>query len=164
MVPGKSIWSPRWVAVTAVTTALLCAGCSPEPQPPRDDTARARTAIEQFSAALNGRGLLSVRPVVAIGACVNQKADLAWSASLTPGKFTQQNDAADDVIGRALGRLTPPAQQSGDGLGVADLHRTIHAGPDAERSLMVWSPDWRTVVTLTVPRGQYVRIDGFVAC
>ncbi len=142
------------VAGTAVAGAVLmsCLGACGSTSHP-DERASVTASIRTVIANLNGTGDITQSSPVAVGSCSAHRAAEAWQAKLTARAL--QLPAADRSfqlssvfvahIGRAFS-ISPLVRQ-------ADSYET-HAAADKAG----------TVLVFTVPGGEYVRIDGVIAC
>jgi len=137
----------------AAALTVFCAGCS-SPTAPRDDRTTVRTDIQAFGAALVQFGYIANAPAVYIGEC--QKANWAavkWSAPLTTKLSQEHPDRAEaEVLDNAIAKIK------------LDELRSIQVSDDPDPAQMSLTSDHATVLTVTVPKAQYVRVDGYASC
>lgn len=138
-----------------VITALACAACAGKPAP-ADDRSRVISAVQSFGRDLIKLGWTTSIPDVRIGDC-DGWAPVAWSARLPgaarkPVSQAQRYEVEQNVLGQAdltvrLGR-----------------QRVLRPVRGSEPALISVNADRTTELTVTVPQGDYVRVDGYVSC
>jgi hypothetical protein len=139
------------IALTAV--AVCCVGCSGQ-SPPRDDRATVRSDIETFGKALVQMGYLASSPDVYIGQCEDARwAAVKWSAPVI-AQLAKENQysAEENVLSRADQAIK------------LDEIRFIQRANDDDPAQMSLTSDRATVLTITVPKAEYVRVDGYASC
>lgn len=146
---------PAVLAACAVAVCVV-AGCSSSSSP-RDDRARVRSMIAAYAADLQRVGLIATKPSPTITACGDgHSANLQWAAPVTPAHdiaaAKAQYETEQNVLGQAVTAL-----KLGD-------TRSLSTGGDSEVAQLFRTKDGSTTLMLTVPHGQYVRIDGSVSC
>jgi hypothetical protein len=144
--------SRRSLMIAAALT-FVCAACG-SPSAPRDDRATVRTDIQAFGAALVQFGYIANAPAAYIGDC--QKGNWAvvkWSAPLTTKLGQDHPDRAEaEVLDNAIAKIK------------LDELRSIQVSDDTDPALIVQTSDHATVLTITVPKAEYVRADGYASC
>ncbi len=142
------------VAGTALAGAVLMSslsacGSASHPDERATVTASIRTVIEN----LNVTGYLAQSSPVAVGSCSAHRAVAAWQAKLNARALqlapTERSFQLSSVFVAHIGRsftTTPYVRQ-------ADSYETQAAADKGG-----------TVLIFTVPGGEYVRIDGVIAC
>jgi hypothetical protein len=140
-------------AITLTAVALCCAGCSSQ-SPPRDDRATVRSDIAAFGKALVQMGYLAASPDVYIGQCEDAHwAAVKWSAPVI-AQLAKENQysAEENVLSRADQAIK------------LDEIRSVRRANDDDPAQVSLTSDRATVLTITVPRGEYVRVDGYASC
>ena len=143
----------RRAAIVLTTVAMCCVGCSGPPTP-RDDRTTVRSDIETFGKALVQMGYLTSVPDVYIGQCENVPwAAVKWSAPVI-AQLAKENpySAEENVLAKADQAIK------------LDEIRFIRRSGDDDPAQMAMTSDRATVLTITVPKAQYVRVDGYVSC
>ena len=138
--------------VWAVVAVAVSAGCSQ--QAPRDDRAIVRSDIETFGKALVQMGYLASAPGVYIGQCEDAHwAAVKWSAPVI-AQLAKENQysAEENVLSRADQAIK------------LDEIRFIRRANDDDPAQMAVTSDRATVLTITVPKAEYVRVDGYASC
>jgi hypothetical protein len=137
--------------VAALTVA--CAGCG-APSAPRDDRATVRSDIQAFGAALVQFGYIANAPAVYVGDCQQGNwAAVKWSAPLTTKLSQEHPDRAEaEVLDNAIAKIK------------LDELRSIQVSDDTDPARIVQTTDHATVLAITVPKAEYVRVDGYASC
>jgi predicted lipoprotein len=138
----------------ALAAVVAVAGCS-NPPAPRDDRPAVQAAIENFGKELRTLGDITSVPAVQFS---NDCGDahwvsVQWSADLPkqPGDLAPV-EIEKNVLGQALSSIR------------LDGVRVVNAKNNPEEMAVAQTKDRNTIVTTTVPRGEYVRVDGYVSC
>jgi GTPase len=137
----------------AAALTLVCAACS-SPSAPRDDRATVRADVQSFGATLVQLGYIANAPEVYIGDCQSGKwAAVKWSAPLTTKLGQEHPDRAEaEVLDNAIAKIK------------LDELRSIQVSDDTDPAQIVQTTDHATVLTITVPKAEYVRVDGYASC
>jgi hypothetical protein len=139
--------------IAAALVALCCVGCSGQPTP-RDDRATVRSDIEAFGKELVQMGYVASSPAVYTGECKDAHwATVKWSASVI-AQLAKENQysAEQNVLARANQDIK------------LDVIRFIQRANDNDPAQMSLTSDHATVLTITVPKAEYVRVDGYASC
>lgn len=139
--------------ITLVTAFACCVGCSGQPVS-RDDRATVRSDINAFGKALVRMGYLASAPDVYIGQCKDAHwAAVKWSAPVI-AQLAKENQysAEQNVLATADQAIK------------LDEIRFIQRSSDDDPAQMALTSDHATVLTVTVPKAEYVRIDGYASC
>jgi hypothetical protein len=143
----------RRTGVAVAVVAVCCAGCSGQ-SPPRDDRATVRSDIEAFGKALVRMGYLASTPDVYIGQCQdNHWAAVKWSAPVIAQLAKENQASAEETV----------LAKAGEGIKLDGI-RFIRRPNDDDPAQMALTSDHATVLTITVPRAEYVRVDGYASC
>jgi hypothetical protein len=140
-----------WTIVIAL--AVVSAGCSTQAAP-RDDKATVRSDIEAFGHALVRTGYLTSTPDVHIGQCGDGHwAAVKWSAPVIAQLARENPDSAEEIV----------LAKAGEGIKLDEI-RFIQRANDDDPAQIAETSDHATVLTITVPKAEYVRVDGFASC
>jgi hypothetical protein len=141
--------------VSAVLAAVaVCAGCSSPSPAPRDDRGKVREVVQAFGAGLVQFHYTTEAPAVFIGKCAPAHwAAVKWSTPVTTKLSQERPDRAEaEVLANATTAIK------------LDYWRFIHASEDQDPAQIAQTSDHATALTVTVPRGEYVRVDGYASC
>jgi hypothetical protein len=143
----RSTWA------VAAALALACTACTAQAAP-RDDTATARSNIDAFGQALVKAGYLASSPTVYIGECQGGHwAAVKWSAPvIAPLAKENRYSAEENVLAKADQAIK------------LDEIRFIQRPNDDDPAQLALTEDRTTVLTITVPKAEYVRVDGYASC
>ncbi|WP_273936281.1 hypothetical protein [Kutzneria chonburiensis] len=113
-----------------------------------------RSGIEAFGRALVQMGYLAFSPDVYIGQCKDTHwAAVRWSAPVIAQLAKEnQSSAEENVLSRADQTIK------------LDEIRFIQRANDEDPAQMAQTNDHATVLTVTVPRAEYVRVGGYASC